>query len=219
MAIIKYNGSTVANLAAGQTATLKCEGKKMNGDVVVVFGADGHITYNGITTEVEGGKTATLQCAGKKMASDVVVMVQKVPDSEVLTGNFISFDSPSGFTLATNNATKNWDGTLEYSTDTNTWNEWDGATTLSADSGRLYLRGTGNSKITTFNLDGKWVISGTNVACRGNIENLLNYLGFKNRYTFEEADDLHEMHPGMSSQMPVLLSEVWPGHSGISSVL
>lgn len=65
---------------------------------------------------------------------------------------YLTFKSPSSFTLNVQDTTKHWDGTLEYSTDTSTWSTWNGTTTLSSStSGRnnvLYLRGTGNTKIT-----------------------------------------------------------------------
>lgn len=105
---------------------------------------------------------------------------------EVVT-NYLTFSSPSGFTLNTQNKKKNWNGILEYSTDTSTWSEWNGATTLSAGSGKLYLRGTGNTKITggttptgTSDNPYKWVLSGSNITCEGNIENLLDYATVSN---------------------------------------
>ena len=68
---------------------------------------------------------------------------------------YLTFRSPSSFTLKVNDTTKHWDGTLEYSTDASTWSTWNGTTTLSSStSGRnnvLYLRGTGNTKITGSN--------------------------------------------------------------------
>ena len=92
---------------------------------------------------------------------------------------YLTFNSPSSFTLAVNDATKHWDGTLEYSTNTSTWATWDGTTTLSsAASGSdnvLYLRGTGNTVISGNSPDYKWVLTGSNIACAGNIENLLDY--------------------------------------------
>ena len=92
---------------------------------------------------------------------------------------YLTFSSPSSFTLKVNDTTKHWDGTLEYSTDASTWSNWDGATTLSsATSGSdnvLYLRGTGNTKITGNSTDYRWVITGTDISCIGNIENLLDY--------------------------------------------
>ena len=92
---------------------------------------------------------------------------------------YLTFSSPNSFTLKVNDATKHWDGTLEYSTNTSTWSTWNGTTTLSsATSGSdnvLYLRGTGNTVITGNNQNYKWVLTGSNIACIGNIENLLDY--------------------------------------------
>lgn len=92
---------------------------------------------------------------------------------------YLTFKSPSSFTLNVQDTTKHWDGTLEYSTDTSTWSTWDGTTTLSsAISGSnnvLYLRGTGNTRITGSSSNYKWVLSGNNIKCSGNIENLLDY--------------------------------------------
>ena len=90
--------------------------------------------------------------------------------------NYLTFSSSNSFTLKTANSQKNWDGVLEYSTDTVNWDEWDGTTTLSAENGKLYLRGTGNTRITwSCNSDKRWVLDGSNIACDGNIENLLDY--------------------------------------------
>ena len=91
----------------------------------------------------------------------------------------LTFSSPSSFTLAVDDATKHWGGTLEYSTDKNTWTVWDGTTTLSsAVSGGenvLYLRGTGNTVITGSSSNYRWVLTGSDIKCIGNIENLLDY--------------------------------------------
>ena len=89
----------------------------------------------------------------------------------------LTFDGNEDFTLKTYNTTKNWDGTLEYSTDTKTWNTWDG-TEISSAGSKLYLRGTGNTKITGDSNNYKFVFTGTGnlkIACKGNIENLLDY--------------------------------------------
>ena len=98
---------------------------------------------------------------------------------EVVPPAYLTFSSPNSFTLKVNDATKHWDGTLEYSTDTSTWSTWDGTTTLSsATSGSknvLYLRGTGNTVITGKNYNYRWVLTGSDIACIGNIENLLDY--------------------------------------------
>ena len=97
---------------------------------------------------------------------------------------YLTFSSPSSFTLAVGDATKHWDGILEYSADKTMWATWDGTTTLSsATSGNdnvLYLRGTGNTKIGYYDeVDTQdyipWAINGTDVRCDGNIETLLDY--------------------------------------------
>ena len=90
---------------------------------------------------------------------------------------YLSFIGNEDFTLKTYNTTKNWDGTLEYSTDKSTWNTWDG-TEISSVSSKLYLRGTGNTNITGSSPDYRFVFTGTDslkIACKGNIENLLDY--------------------------------------------
>lgn len=91
---------------------------------------------------------------------------------------YLIFKSPNSFTLAVNDTTKHWNGTLEYSNDVSTWSTWDGTTVLSSaikgSSNVLYLRGTGNT-IITGNSNYKWVLTGSNIACIGNIENLLDY--------------------------------------------
>jgi hypothetical protein len=134
---ITYNGNEIATLEAEQTATLKCEGKKMKSDVAVYLKDVGYLTFIGVVNTL-------------------------VP-----------------LTLKTSKGVKSWDGTLEYSTDASTWNEWDGTTTLSAnDHGELYLRGTGNTKITggtPAEIFNSWVLSDGLSICKGNIENLLDY--------------------------------------------
>ena len=103
----------------------------------------------------------------------------RIRDNLEVAPLYLTFSSPSSFTLAVNDATKHWDGTLEYSTDASTWSTWDGTTTLSsATSGSdnvLYLRGIGNTVIMGNKNSYKWVLTGSNIACTGNIENLLDY--------------------------------------------
>ena len=96
---------------------------------------------------------------------------------------YLTFSSPNSFTLAVGDATKHWDGTLEYFASNKTWTVWDGTTTLSSvnNDGEyvLYLRGTRNTKIGYYDTDlddyVPWVINGTDVRCDGNIETLLDY--------------------------------------------
>ena len=93
--------------------------------------------------------------------------------------SYLTFSSHNSFTLKVNDNTKHWDGTLEYFSSNRTWTTWDGTTTLSSvdNDGEyvLYLRGTGNTVITGNNQNYRWVLTGSNIACIGNIENLLDY--------------------------------------------
>ena len=94
--------------------------------------------------------------------------------------SYLTFSSSNRFTLKVNNSTKNWYGTLEYFASDKTWTVWDGTTTLSAvyDDGEyfLYLRGTDNTIITGNDDRHRWILTGTDIKCIGNIENLLNYV-------------------------------------------
>ena len=98
--------------------------------------------------------------------------------------SYLTFSSPKSFTLKVNDSTKHWDGTLEYFSADKVWAVWDGTTILSAynNDGEyvLYLRGTGNTVITGRTANGasdtyRWVLTGSDIACVGNIENLLDY--------------------------------------------
>ena len=135
---------------------------------------------------------------------------------EVAPPTYLTFSSPNSFTLAVNDSTKHWDGTLEYSTDTSKWSTWDGTTTLSsATSGSdnvLYLRGIGNTKITGLGADGPsetyaWILTGSDIACVGNIENLLDYATVKSgAHPTMTAYCYHSMFSGCTSltQAPAL---------------
>ena len=92
----------------------------------------------------------------------------------------LQFASPNSFSIS---APKNWDGKLEY-TNGSGWNTWDGSAITSGKNGSnhcIYLRGTGNSKITgVSSSSAEWSIVGTNIACNGDIDLLLDYSTVKN---------------------------------------
>lgn len=108
--------------------------------------------------------------------------------------NYLTFSSPNEFTLASVKTTfiivgfnpsytneGNWDGILEYSTDTIIWHIWDGSTVLNSVNGQLYLRGINNTiitgPVTSDDGEASWSfnLTGENISCIGNIENLLDY--------------------------------------------
>ena len=79
----------------------------------------------------------------------------------------------SDFTLAVGSAgAKEWDGTVEYSTDHNTWTTWNGTAISSVDK-KLYLRGSGNTKFRTSK--GARLSLSARAACSGNLNTLLQY--------------------------------------------
>lgn len=98
---------------------------------------------------------------------------------KVVGENYITFSSSTSFTLKVVDNQKYWDGTLEYSTDTETWKIWSGTRPiLSGSNNKLYIRGTGNTYITgssASDTKAKWVLTGSNISCSGNIETLLDY--------------------------------------------
>ena len=115
------------------------------------------------------------------MGSNVKVCVGVEEKAPLSFDDCVIFSSTDTFTIATVNSTKNWNGTLYYSTDAKTWNAWDGTGISSAESfeeQRIYMRGSGNTKITGGGANSKnqkWVLTGKNIHCNGNIENLLDY--------------------------------------------
>lgn len=103
---------------------------------------------------------------------------------ELVHPPYVSFTSPSSFTLSIIGTAHMWDGTIEYSTDGEQWNEWNGSTTLS--SGQLdgdnvlLIRGSGNTIITGSSAgtdNGAWHFNGSNISIAGESKNFLNYQG------------------------------------------
>ena len=92
--------------------------------------------------------------------------------------SYLTFSSPNSFTLSIANSYKNWDGTIETSTDKTNWTTWDGTNAVSSASDgikhNLYLRGTENTVITG-NTICFWNLNGTDISVIGNIETLLDY--------------------------------------------
>ena len=137
----------------------------------------GQVTdYNdaGIQLVGRGAGNVTFMC-DTIPEKDIEVWVVTEDVEDVTPLPYLTFSSPQPFTLKAASG-KQWNGTLEYSYDTSTWTTWDGSTSLQPPEGyRLYMRGIGNTKITGFFASSKWELTGTDIACTGNIENLLDY--------------------------------------------
>ena len=135
--------------------------------------------FSGLTAETMYTFYVRYKETANSYASESSSATLKTEEESVSDGPYLTFSSPSQFTLKTNDSTKHWNGTLEYSTDTTTWSTWNGTTTLASAASDtqnvLYLRGTGNSKITGEAMKNSWVLTGSNIDCSGNIETLLDY--------------------------------------------
>ena len=177
---ITYKGNTLHSSTEDDTFTLNTSGKYMEDNITIsatnVSSLD--VTYNNssLVSETSATGTWTLNTAGKLMEDDVSFDVVLTPPP------YITFSSPSSFTLtqqtSSSSSGQTWDGTLEYSTDKTTWTVWDG-TQISSVNNAIYLRGTGNTKITATS-GRQFVLSGTSIRCSGNIENLLDYATVSN---------------------------------------
>ena len=87
----------------------------------------------------------------------------------------LTFSSSSAFSISV--ATPGWNGTMEYSRDKSTWAIWNGEEIAAVNNGGtyvLYLSGTGNTKVAGAGAN-KWTLTGSDIACNGNIEVLLDY--------------------------------------------
>ena len=188
----KQNSITVSGLLKGDGTTISAAVAETDYMVPPIGGTTGQVLKK---TET-GTEWADESCAADAVQSNLDTHINNtdihVTAEEKTSWNakadapfkpagksYITFSSPNSFTLAVGDATKHWDGTLEYFASDKTWTVWDGTTTLSSveNDGEhvLYLRGTGNTKITENNPNYKWVLTGSDIKCIGNIENLLDY--------------------------------------------
>ena len=102
--------------------------------------------------------------------SDASNAVNYTAAAPIPTDPILFAGETSDFTLKATN--KTWNGTVEYSTDKNTWNTWDGSEIPSANK-KLYLRGKNNTTFYTNN--GVQFVLSANAGCYGNINTLLDY--------------------------------------------
>jgi hypothetical protein len=87
---------------------------------------------------------------------------------------YLTFQSVNPFTISV--SSPKWNGTMQYSTNTISWVNWNGST-ISSLGGKIYLRGTGNTRVSS-DSNGNYssfIINGTAVECIGNIETLLDW--------------------------------------------
>ena len=129
-------------------------------------------TFNLRTLNLAAGTySITVQAEAEGFTdSDASNAVNYTSTTPIPTDSILFAGETSDFTLKATN--KSWNGTVEYSTDKNTWNTWDGSEIPSANK-KLYLRGKNNTTFYTSN-GVKFVLS-AKAGCYGNINTLLDY--------------------------------------------
>ena len=102
----------------------------------------------------------------------------KVEEPYVETG-YLTFSSESPFDLTVSSQHAQYDGLVEYSTDTLIWTEVVKGTAISSADNKIYLRGSGNTYFRGMssygNPNASLTLTGSNIKCEGNIETLLDY--------------------------------------------
>lgn len=170
---IVYQDETLATLTPGQNATIGCDNKIMSEDLVISAPVS--------TSEMPLPESAKWPYILFKSPNDFTITSNEWDENPLSWGGGWGDEEEMEDYWIT--PTKGWDGIIEYSTNTIDWQEWDGTTTLSSENGHLYLRGTGNTVITGYEGTGQmggcawiqWDITGENIQCIGNLENLLDY--------------------------------------------
>lgn len=86
--IITYNGSTIAEVPEGKTATLHCKGRIPATDIIVRFNTDGKIVCGGKVSLVTASHSAKLCCANRRMMTDAIITAEgDIDDITCVLGN------------------------------------------------------------------------------------------------------------------------------------
>ena len=136
------------------------------------FAGSTQTTYDLTNLNLSAGNYAITVVAEAEgyIDSDASNSVNYTVTTPTLTDSILFEGETSDFTLKA--TYKEWDGTVEYSTDKNTWNTWNGSEISSANK-KLYLRGKNNTKFYTRN--GAQLVLSAKAGCYGNINTLLDY--------------------------------------------
>ena len=117
-----------------------------------------------------GGTFTGTPTAGNTYYYTVNGTVEDIPQ---VYNDCLTFTGKSSeFTLKATN--KSWDGTLEWSTDHNTWTTLTGTEAMQSVGKKLYLRGKGNTKFCKYDISVRWQLS-EKADCIGNIQTLLDW--------------------------------------------
>lgn len=91
----------------------------------------------------------------------------------------ILFYSPDPFSVGITNRSKNWDGAIYYSTNRQTWTEWDGSDIMAVRKGSTYVIYFKGDNVSYFNTQaiadqGAFNVIGGCVKCVGNLKTLID---------------------------------------------
>lgn len=148
--------------------------------VATVGAQDGLVTvlsagYFDITGTLPSGESASVKYGvPKEGTSEIPEPIIAALIFEEESGNNFTFKIPS----------KKWDGTLEYSTDGKLWNTYNANTTVNSTNGKLYLRGSNNTRFATSTSYNNYSTiqlkpDTAKIRCSGDIGTLLDYTDVK----------------------------------------
>lgn len=126
-----------------------------------------------------GNKGILSMYLGESNISSFSIGQQQIwtPDQPIPAENgYVTFSSDAPFAVNISSLGRiAWDGTVEYSTDKETWTTWDGTSVNSNASNEIYFRGSNNTVFSGKFGRGFVFTSDVDITISGNIENLLDY--------------------------------------------
>lgn len=131
-------------------------------------------TLSGWSNLAPGNHTIKIVAKGTGYRdSEPSAAVSVTKPEEVYTDCLTFTGESSEFTLKA--TYKEWNGTLQWSTDHNTWTTLNGTEAMQSVNKKLYLRGKGNTAFCYEDVLGvRWVLS-AKTSCSGNIQTLLDW--------------------------------------------
>ena len=124
------------------------------------------------------GGSAPLEFPDNFIDNIDLLTVFNIPD---MPTDSILFYSITPFTIGVFNKTKNWNGSLYYSNDHESWIEWDGTNNITAvikdHLYLIYLKGEGVTHLNTqaAGENGRFYFFGSGIKCIGNFNTILDY--------------------------------------------
>ncbi len=177
--ILQYNGIDVLptdNIMDGAEYTTRSASSKLSVDLTTLSGWS-NLSSGSHTIKIVAKGTG-YRDSEKSAGVSVTKPSSGYADCLTFTGE------SSEFTLKA--SSKEWNGTLQWSTDHNTWTTLAGTEAMQSVGKKLYLRGKGNTNFKSFH-GVRWELS-AKAGCSGNIQTLLDW---ENPPTSIPSDDCY----------------------------